>query len=237
MKDSTSDLLRDNCDEFIYYEDLGQRADHCRRHARRQLPGDEAEGVRPAARVAAGPAAREQGGPLVVDGQGHDEAEEAVVQRERTTATAPSASCWRTRPTTGLVEIERHKRSGTYVVTRFGSEPRTPAPPPAARRPASRAGPGGRGPPGGGRPLAAPRPAAPPTAPRTGPPAAGPARPVGGPPPPPRSAVPSAAEPTRADLIAGPARRRSPPERRAPRYRSSRDRSTSVPRSNRHGSA
>src|SRR5260370_3958894 len=25
MQDSTSDLLRDNCDEFIYYEDLGQR--------------------------------------------------------------------------------------------------------------------------------------------------------------------------------------------------------------------
>ena len=25
MKDSTSDLLRDNCDEFIYYEDLGRR--------------------------------------------------------------------------------------------------------------------------------------------------------------------------------------------------------------------
>src|SRR5436190_1713790 len=24
MQDSTSDLLRDNCDEFIYYEDLGQ---------------------------------------------------------------------------------------------------------------------------------------------------------------------------------------------------------------------
>src|SRR5205823_5796021 len=25
MQDSTSDLLRDNCDEFIYYEDLGQK--------------------------------------------------------------------------------------------------------------------------------------------------------------------------------------------------------------------
>src|SRR5262245_47624194 len=25
MTDSTSDLLRDNCDEFIYYEDLGQK--------------------------------------------------------------------------------------------------------------------------------------------------------------------------------------------------------------------
>src|SRR3954454_383040 len=24
MQDSTSDLLRDNCDEFIYYEDLGK---------------------------------------------------------------------------------------------------------------------------------------------------------------------------------------------------------------------
>src|SRR5207253_8434918 len=26
MQESTSDLLRDNCDEFIYYEDLGQQA-------------------------------------------------------------------------------------------------------------------------------------------------------------------------------------------------------------------
>ena len=26
MQESTSDLLRDNCDEFIYYEDLGQDA-------------------------------------------------------------------------------------------------------------------------------------------------------------------------------------------------------------------
>ena len=25
MQESTSDLLRDNCDEFIYYEDLGQK--------------------------------------------------------------------------------------------------------------------------------------------------------------------------------------------------------------------
>ena len=81
MQESTSDLLRDNCDEFIYYEDLGQQP---------PLPpaidaaaaGDEAQGVRPAAGVAAGPAPREQGSALVVDGQGHDEAQEAVVQRD-----------------------------------------------------------------------------------------------------------------------------------------------------------
>ena len=38
MQDSTSDLLRDNCDEFIYYEDLGQSADARGRPARHDLP-------------------------------------------------------------------------------------------------------------------------------------------------------------------------------------------------------
>ena len=38
MQDSTSDLLRDNCDEFIYYEDLGQGADAGRRPSTPQLP-------------------------------------------------------------------------------------------------------------------------------------------------------------------------------------------------------
>ena len=37
MQESTSDLLRDNCDEFIYYEDLGRRRP-CRRPSTPQLP-------------------------------------------------------------------------------------------------------------------------------------------------------------------------------------------------------
>ena len=46
MQESTSDLLRDNCDEFIYYEDLGQspalapahRRRSCRRPSARRSP-------------------------------------------------------------------------------------------------------------------------------------------------------------------------------------------------------
>ena len=127
MQDSTSDLLRDNCDEFIYYEDLG-KAPIDAAGARPPAARDEAEGVRAAARLAAGPAAREQGGALVVDGQGHDEAEEAVVQRGRTTATARSASCSKTRSSKGLLELDTDKRSRTYVVTRFGDELQQPPP-------------------------------------------------------------------------------------------------------------
>ena len=84
MQDSTSDLLRDNCDEFIYYEDLEPGAARPAAGAEldADLPETQAQGVRAAARVAAGPAAREQGSPLVVDDQGHDEAQEAVVQRD-----------------------------------------------------------------------------------------------------------------------------------------------------------
>ncbi len=81
MQESTSDLLRDNCDEFIYYEDLGQ-APTPDPAAEPADSGNQAQGIRPAARIAAGPAPREQGSALVVDDQGHDEAQEAVVQRE-----------------------------------------------------------------------------------------------------------------------------------------------------------
>jgi hypothetical protein len=35
----------------------------------------------------------------------------------------------------GVIDIERHKGSGTYVVTRLGSEPKGPPPAPAARSP------------------------------------------------------------------------------------------------------
>ena len=38
MQDSTSDLLRDNCDEFIYYEDLGQAPTLAADHRRRSCP-------------------------------------------------------------------------------------------------------------------------------------------------------------------------------------------------------
>ena len=79
MQQSTSDLLRDNCDEFIYYEDLGQ-ASELAPAVDSRLPEGKAQGVRAVDGIAVSPAPREQGSPLVFDGQGHDEAEKAVVQ-------------------------------------------------------------------------------------------------------------------------------------------------------------
>ena len=81
VKNSTSDLLIENCDEFIFYEDLvrvQQRPD-----PRDLGSAGEAAGVLLAARGrGGGPAAREQGGPLGLDGQGDHEAQEALVQRD-----------------------------------------------------------------------------------------------------------------------------------------------------------
>ena len=40
----------------------------------------------------------------------------------RITATAASATCWKTLRRKGLLELDTDKRSRTYVVTRFGAE-------------------------------------------------------------------------------------------------------------------
>ena len=126
MQESTSDLLRDNCDEFIYYEDLGQ-APTLAPTIRLAAAGDQAQGVRPAAGVAAGPAPREQGSAVVVDGQGHDEAQEAVVQRGLSRLPHLQRAAGG-RQKEGLLELDTDKRSRTYVVTRFGSEMKAPSP-------------------------------------------------------------------------------------------------------------
>ena len=85
MKGSTSELLRDNCDEFIYYEDLERQEQDEQQLATNlyaDLPERQARGLHPADRGLQRPAAREPRGPLRLDDQGHDEAEEAVVRRE-----------------------------------------------------------------------------------------------------------------------------------------------------------
>ncbi len=80
MQESTSDLLRDNCDEFIYYEDLGQEP-ALAPTLDAQLPETKRKAFALLAGIAARPAPREQGGAVVVDDQGHDEAQETVLQR------------------------------------------------------------------------------------------------------------------------------------------------------------
>ena len=89
MKGSTSDLLRDNCDEFIYYEDLERQEQNEQQLATDlelvlapQLARAPARALQPVDRGLQRAPARKPRGDLRLDDQGHDETKEAVVRRE-----------------------------------------------------------------------------------------------------------------------------------------------------------
>jgi uncharacterized protein (TIGR00288 family) len=142
MQDSTSDLLRDNCDEFIYYEDLGKTTTMTP-----NLPSGLSETKRKAFSLLM----------------------ESVLalrreNKERLGASMIKDTMKRKKPSfnetyhgyrtfsellldaqkEGLLELDIGERSRTYVVTRFGAELQQPAPPPSEvrrrrrRRPRSR---------------------------------------------------------------------------------------------------
>src|SRR5207249_3217813 len=132
MQQSTSELLRDNCDEFIYYEDLGQ-----------------APAMAPAvdARV---PEAKRKAFALLMESM-------TALRRENKDVLWSSMikdTMKRKKPSfnesyhgyrsfselledaqkEGLLELDTDKRSRTYVVTRFGAEMDAPAPESAPSR-------------------------------------------------------------------------------------------------------
>jgi uncharacterized protein (TIGR00288 family) len=136
MQESTSELLRDNCDEFIYYEDLG-KSTTLSPAIDNQLP----EGKRKAFA-------------LLLESL-------LALRRENKDVLYPSLikdTMKRKKPSfneayhgyrtfselledaqkQGLLELETNKRSGTYVVTRFGSEMTAEPPPAAAKKPSRR---------------------------------------------------------------------------------------------------
>jgi uncharacterized protein (TIGR00288 family) len=120
MQESTSDLLRDNCDEFIYYEDLGQ-----------------APALAPAidARV---PEAKRKVFALLLESllalrRENKESLWSSMIKDTMKRKKPSFNesyhGYRTfselledAQKEGLLELETDKRSRTYVVTRFGAE-------------------------------------------------------------------------------------------------------------------
>lgn len=138
MQGSTSDLLRDNCDEFIYYEDLGDEI--------ADLPD-----LDPTL-----PEQKKKAFALLMDSL-------QALRRENKSVLWSSMikdTMKRKRPSfnetyhgyssfsalledaerLGLIELTKNTRSGTYVVTRFGDELRHPArPAAAAERPRRRA--------------------------------------------------------------------------------------------------
>ncbi len=132
MKGSTSDLLRDNCDEFIYYEDLErqeqneqQMATDLNSYLPPNLPERQREVFSLFIEAVLCPPAREPRGALRLDDQGYDEAEEAVVRREllRLPQLHPPAG-GRGQPRAGGHRAESEERDlcGLAVLRRAGSE-------------------------------------------------------------------------------------------------------------------
>jgi uncharacterized protein (TIGR00288 family) len=137
MQDSTSDLLRDNCDEFIYYEDLGQSQelspslDSRLPETKRKAFGLLMESLL---------ALRRENKEVLWSSMVKD------TMKRKKPSFNESYHGYRTfselledAQKEGLLELETDKRSRTYVVTRFGAEMTThPEAAPAATRKKSR---------------------------------------------------------------------------------------------------
>jgi uncharacterized protein (TIGR00288 family) len=135
MQDSTSELLRDNCDEFIYYEDLG-KSPTMEPVINSQLPETKRKAF--ALLMESLHGLRRENKEVLWSSMVKD-----TMKRKRPSFNETYHG-YRTfselledAQREGLLELETDNRSGTYVVTRFGSEPKSSRAP-AERRPPSR---------------------------------------------------------------------------------------------------
>lgn len=143
MKGSTSELLRDNCDEFIYYEDL-----------ERQEQDDQQMATQLTAQLDASlPERQRELYTLLIDAcnalrRENHEVLYASMIKDTMKRKKPSfdESYFGYRSFThlledadniGVIDIERNPKSGTYVITRFGERetPRRPGDQRSPRRP------------------------------------------------------------------------------------------------------
>ncbi len=137
LADSTSDLLRDNCDEFIYYEDLDRKS------------------AAPMGGAETAPDVKKKAFELLMDSllalrRENKEVIYSSMVKDTMKRKKPSfneeyhgyrafSDLLEDAQRFGLIELDRHKPSGMYVVTRFGADPKPVAaglvvvPPPAAR--------------------------------------------------------------------------------------------------------
>src|ERR1700752_4469005 len=120
MQESTSDLLRDNCDEFIYYEDLG-RAPTLAPAIDSQLPETKRKAF--ALLLESLLALRRENKEVLWSSMIKD------TMKRKKPSFNEAYHGYRTfselledAASQGLLELEPEKRSRTYVVTRFGSE-------------------------------------------------------------------------------------------------------------------
>jgi uncharacterized protein (TIGR00288 family) len=143
LVDSTSDLLRDNCDEFLYYEDL-DRAPSAPLADNQAIPETKRKAF--ALLLDSLLALRRENKEVIFSSMVKDTMKRKKPSfNEEYHGYRTFSDLLEDAQRYGLLDLERHKTSGTYVVTRFGSEPRpggtaTPPPrtqatPPPARQP------------------------------------------------------------------------------------------------------
>lgn len=131
MQESTSDLLRDNCDEFIYYEDLGRQPSMAP-DIDTQLPENKRKAFELLLESLL--ALRRENKEVLWSSMIKD------TMKRKKPSFNEAYHGYRTfselledAQKEGLLELETDKRSRTYVVTRFGAEMTAPAPKPVAR--------------------------------------------------------------------------------------------------------
>jgi uncharacterized protein (TIGR00288 family) len=142
MKGSTSELLRDNCDEFIYYEDL----------ERQEL--DEKQIVTSLdAMLPQLPEKKREAFALLIDAcnalrrENHEILHASLIKETMKRKKPSFDESYYGYRTFGhlledadnnlVVDIERNTKSGTYAVTRFGSERKAAPGPATSSRPAT----------------------------------------------------------------------------------------------------
>src|SRR5262249_37669276 len=127
MQESTSDLLRDNCDEFIYYEDLGQTSELTPSlDSHLPEPKRKAFGLLLESLLAL----RRENKEVLWSSMVKD------TMKRKKPSFNEAYHGYRTfselleeAQKEGLLELDTDKRSRTYVVTRFGAEMNAPAAP------------------------------------------------------------------------------------------------------------
>src|SRR2546430_718954 len=126
MQESTSNLLRDNCDEFIYYEDLG-KAPAMTSQLNSQLPENKRKAFELLLESLL--ALRRENKEVLWSSMVKD------TMKRKKPSFNEAYHGYRTfselledAQKEGLLELDTDKRSRTYVVTRFGSETNAAAP-------------------------------------------------------------------------------------------------------------
>jgi len=127
MQESTSDLLRDNCDEFIYYEDLGQNPT-LTPNLSAQLPETKRKAF--ALLMESLLALRRENKEVLWSSMIKD-----TMKRKKPSFNEvyhgyrTFSELLEDAQREGLLELDTDKRSRTYVVTRFGAEQKSPPAP------------------------------------------------------------------------------------------------------------